>query len=251
MDWKAKYIKYKTKYLILKQTTRQNDIQTAGQEPMILNYFDTLKKKLYPKCVKNPNESNDKTHVYGEMEYEGIEVLWCHVLQINPSIKYFLDIGSGRGKIPCWFAGLEQIVKSIGIEIVEPRFMDGKKLKSQLEENFPDQTKKIDLLLGDVGTYNLGLLTSNSPDTLVWISNLCFGEELANRVFSQVANQLAPGTIVTCSTKPFRHKNKILDKDNSSLTNTLSKKLKFIKTIKIQMSWWNNLSDVHVYQIIK
>ena len=240
MDWKIKYIKYKTKYLELKQIIKDKNKYIGGEihSDINSNYFNAL-ESLYPKCIKNPAESNDKTHIYGEMEYTGVKALYDEINQINPEIKYFLDIGSGRGKLVCWFAGLEHIVKSIGIEIVEQRCRDAEKLRIDLEENFSSQTDKIELLCGDVSTYNLTELTSGKPDTLVWISNLCFGDELSLKVFTQIINQLVPGTIITCSKKP-------IEKNSTTQLN----KLKFISTIKIQMSWWNKLSEVHIFQII-
>ena len=229
------------KYLKIKRMIEGKDkYQIGGNQSdiVVLNYIDTL-KSFYPKCIKKLSESNDKTHTYGEMEYDGIEVLYNKVMQINPGIKFFLDIGSGRGKLPCWFAEQEQIVKSIGIEIVEQRCRDAEKLLRDLKENFPKQTNKIELLCGDVSTYNLAQLTSGEPDTLVWISNLCFGDELSLRVFTQIVNQLTTGTIIACSKKPT-------GQDSTDIMN----KIKFINTIQIQMSWWNKLSDVHIFQIV-
>jgi hypothetical protein len=117
-----------------------------------------------------------------------------------------------------------------------------------LQVNFPEITQKIELLCGDVSTYNLSTLTSNSSDTLVWISNLCFGHELTVKVFLQILYQLAPGTIITCSEKPFQPDNS-LDLSNSNKVDVFNK-LKFIKTIQVKMSWWNKLSNVHIFQII-
>lgn len=229
-NWKSKYLKYKTKYLNLKNKYLSNNLSN--------NYFKLL-EKLYPKCLKNPNESKDRTHTYGEMEYEGVEVLYNEIKQINPNIKYFMDIGSGRGKLPCWFAGHNKIIKSIGIEIVEERCLDAEKLKSDLMREFPFQTEKINLICGDFSSFNLNLLVDSNPDTLIWISNLCFGLDLTAKLFEQILTQMVPNTIITCSVKP--------SDENMSFE---GKKFEFIKTTKIQMSWWDNLSDVHIYKII-
>lgn len=171
------------------------------------------------------------------MEYDGVENL---NKQINPDykIKYFLDIGSGRGKLPCWFGGINGIIKSIGIEIVEQRCLDANKLKSDLAESFPIQTDKIELLCGGFESYDLGELVESNPDTLVWISNLCFGPELTEKVFTQILNQMIKGTIICCSKQP-----------SESIDLNTSNKLVYRNKIQIQMSWWDNLSDVYVYQI--
>ena len=172
------------------------------------------------------------------MEYEGIENLNKLINQDN-RIKYFLDIGSGRGKLPCWFAGIDNIIKSVGIEIVEQRCLDADKLKSNLSKDFPSQTSKIQLVCGSFQNHNLGELVESNTDTLVWISNLCFGPELTETVFTQILNQMPKGTVISCSRKP----------SESIDINTINK-LKLISQIQIQMSWWNNLSDVFVYKII-
>jgi len=236
MVWKLKYLKYKTKYLNLK-----NKNLYGGQT----NYLETL-KKLYPNCVKNSAESKDKTHTYGEMEYEGVEVLYDEIKQLNPNIEYFMDIGSGRGKLPCWFAGQENIVKSVGIEIVNERCLDAEKLKSDLAREFPNLTEKINLVCDDFSSCNLDSLVDSNPNTLVWISNLCFGPELTTKLFKQILSQMVHGTIITCSVKPSNESLSL----NFTDDNMLLKKLEFIKTTKIQMSWWENLSDVHIYKIV-
>jgi hypothetical protein len=270
MDWKLKYLKYKAKYIDLKNkleninlsggddtnnnnTNANTNANTNVNTNTIINslssssspspspnnnadYFNRL-KELYPNCVKKSTESNDSTQTYGEMEYDGVLSL---NKQINPSntIKYFLDIGSGRGKLPCWFGGIDGIIKSIGIEIVEQRCLDANELKSNLGKDFPVQIKKVQLVCGSVENYNLGELIESNPNTLVWISNLCFGPELTEKVFTQILNQMPQGTIICCSRKPS-------DSIDSNTTN----KLVYKSQIQIQMSWWDKLSDVFVYNI--
>lgn len=278
MDWKQKYLKYKIKYIQLKKQQNQilfsnkyknNGGNVNGNENVNVNENENenenvnenddvtkqdvlipninnnheywkLLKKLYPNCVKKPNESNGQTETYGEMEYVGIEKL-C--LTINPSntIKYFLDIGSGRAKLPCWFAGVPNIIKSIGIEIVSQRHVDGVELVEKLNEKFPQITNKINLLEGSFELYDLGLLTAHSSNTLVWISNLCFGEELTDKIFTQILSQMAPGTIICCSKKPSEKFFQSAKLKLSMIPNT--------NPIQIQMSWWDNLSDVYVCEI--
>lgn len=254
-NYKKKYLKYKTKYLELKKkfdninlstneinnNSNNNDTNNNNSNSNIntlinLNYLNEL-KKLYPSCVKKSEESKESTHTYGEMEYEGVESLNRQINSDN-RIKYFLDIGSGRGKLPCWFGGMTNIIKSIGIEIVEQRCKDAQELKSKLFKNYPEQTNKIELICGSFELYNFGELVDSNPNTLVWISNLCFGPELTKTVFVQILNQMVKGTIICCSRKPS-------ETIDSNTTNKLVPK----SQIQIQMSWWDKLSDVFVFEI--
>ena len=237
INWKNKYLKYKSKYtqLKIKYNNQQNQ---QNQQNYTQEYFDTL-KNLYPSCVKKSNESGETTETYGEMEYIGIEKL-NHIINPTNQLRYFIDIGSGRGKLPCWFAGIDGIIKSIGIEIVNSRHLDGLELVKNLSKKFLNITNKIELEFGSVQNYNLGQMVSNNPDTLIWISNLCFGEELTNLIFTQILNQMPKGTKICCSKKPV----------NINDSNTVNKLKINLDILHIQMSWWSNLSDVYVCEII-
>ena len=247
MDWKLKYLKYKTKYINLKTkfeninlyngNNYNNNNDNNNDNSIDINYFNKL-KELYTSCVKKSSESKESTQTYGEMEYIGIESLNKQI-NLENTIKYFLDIGSGRGKLPCWFGGISNIIKSIGIEIVEQRCKDAHNLKSNLAKNFPSQTDKIELICGSFENYNLAQLVESNPDTLVWISNLCFGPELTEQVFTQILNQMPKGTIICCSRKP-----------SETIDSNTTNKFVYKSQIQIQMSWWDNLSDVFVYTII-
>jgi len=239
MNWKSKYIKYKTKYLELKQKYNQNNpaINPNPNPNPNQNYFNQL-EKYYPSCVKK-NDSKKENETYGEMEYVGITKLFARTSQIQPNTQYFIDIGSGRGKLPCWFAGFPSIIKSIGIEIVKQRHIDANELKQKLSGEFPDITKKIIFEEGSVEDFDLGNLTNHSANTLIWMSNLCFEEHLTETIFTQLLTQMEKNTLITCSKKP-----------PITIDSNTTNKLKYIEQIEIQMSWWNNLSIVHIYQIV-
>lgn len=229
-EYKIKYNKYKTKYLELKQKIggfNNNELKTE--------YFNKL-KELYPKCILKGNETTKSTETYGEMEYNGIEKINLEFNK-NNQIEYFIDIGSGRGKLTCWFAGIPNVIKSYGIEIVQSRYNDAVKLKDQLFKSFPTIAEKIELKCADISKINLRDLTNNSSDCLIWISNLCFDQELSNKIFGQILDQTEIGTMISCSKKPFE---KNLKSNN--------KYYKFIKELEIKMSWTDN-SKVFIYQV--
>ena len=247
--YKLKYLKYKAKYIQLKkQTNAKKNIGGNFNEDYLKDYLAML-KNLYPTCVKKPTESSGKTfETYGEMEYVGVEKLCNHIDTDN--LEYFIDIGSGRGKLPCWFANLPNIKKSIGIEIVSQRHLDGIELVSNLSKSFPTITEKILLLEGSFEQYNLGELVSHSPNVLVWISNLCFGEELSDMIFAQILEQLERKTIICCSKKPSNIISDYTLNNDISKNDEHTKKIFLREIIQIQMSWWNNLSDVYVCEIV-
>jgi hypothetical protein len=234
-DYKSKYLKYKNKYVNLKNkydTTLNNSPNTLDTN---IEYFNTL-KKLYPSCQIKSNESTCTNTTYGEMDYPGIEKL-NQILNPTGSVKYFIDVGSGRGKLPCWFAGLDPIIKSIGIEIVQSRCADASGLKNQLAMVFPNIVSKIELLCGCVSNYNLDTLTQSSPNVLIWISNLCFDSDTNDKVFTQILNQIKPGTIICCSQEPPK-----------TIDSNTKNKLVFDKNIQIKMSW-SESSNVYVYYV--
>jgi len=227
MDWHKKYLKYKMKYLNYKEKY----LNFVNKD-----YINEL-KTLYPNCIYDQNEDKlSNTETYGEMEYEGIETLY-DLIKVNNNIEYFIDIGSGRGKLPCWFANLSNIQKSIGIEIIESRHNDALNLVSKLSINYPDITHKIFLFSGDIFNYKLNKLVNNSSNTLIWISNLCFGTELTNSIFKKIIDELQSGTIIACSKNPD-----LTDK-------ILSVKIKLITQLNVKMSW-NNSSNIFILQII-
>ena len=229
-NYKIKYLKYKTKYLEHKKkfdNINSSCVKNNNSNNLILtniDYFCEL-KKLYPYCVNKLDETKDITYTYGEMEYDGVESL-NKIINPDNKLKYFLDIGSGRGKLPCWFAGIPNIIKSIGIEIVKQRCIDAQELKLNLAIKYLEQTNKIELICGSFESYNLNELVQSDPNTLIWISNLCFGSELTENVFTQILNQMVKGTIICCSKKPSEY----ID------FNTINK-LFFKSQTKIKMSW--------------
>lgn len=234
--------KYKSKYLELKQKVYLKD------------EFIYKLKQLYPRVVfdknnKDINENNDKriNYTYGEMEYDGIKILLDHIkntFNIDKGIRFFYDIGSGRGKLPIIIACLDSIIKSIGIEIVEERHNDALQLLDSLKDKY-DFLSKVNLINNDFNKLNLYEEISNeynlvSDDNnifiLIWISNLCFNSELNDELFIKLITEFPKNTIICCSKAP----SKTISIENKTLINK--------GTIQTIMSW-NRNSDVHIYII--
>lgn len=250
MDYKTKYLKYKNKYLQLKKELENSN-----------NVSDYINKliELYPNCqfdVSSIPTDIKAVTTYGEMEYEGIQKI-NETLNHDNSVNCFIDIGSGRGKLVCWYANQTGIEKSIGIEIVPERHNDAKQLVSKLNENEDNKniTNKIVLINGDFnnnifdGVYmnntdnnNINLQNIlNNKKTLVWISNLCFGPNINNDIFRKLINILNNGSFICCSVEI---------QDSSETQDILSKLIKLEKLL-IPMSWNKSNSYVSVYKINK
>ncbi len=231
-DYYQKYLKYKDKYLKLKQ-------QLGGEDEYIFEL-----KKLYPECVHDTSSLKDAEKyskngyatTYGEMDYRAIEK-YNDLFNKDGNIDYFIDFGSGRGKLPLFMADKVKI-KSIGIELVTERHEDAVKLKNTLEKNFSKITNKVELINGDMFKYLEGINkdTFKTP-VLIWISNLCFGEEITARLFNKLIEKMPSGSIIGSSKVP----NKIPDglvpvnfeKDNK---------------VEVQMSW-SKTSNIYIYKI--
>jgi hypothetical protein len=196
-----KYYKYKNKYLTLKKQMGKN--QYAGNEL----YIEEL-KKLYPECVhdhttiKDAEEYYKKGYAttYGEMDYSAIEK-FNNEFNSDKKIKYFIDFGSGRGKLPLFMG--DKVNKSIGIELVTERHDDAVKLKDTLSKKFNQITNKVELINGDMFEYlkSVDKSTFDGP-VLIWISNLCFGQEITTKLFDELAKKMPSGTVIGSSKIP-------------------------------------------------
>ena len=196
-DYYQKYLKYKDKYLKLK-------LQLGGEG----DYISEL-KKLYPECVHDHGGIKDAEKyqkegyatTYGEMDYPAIEK-FNSLFNSDGTKNYFIDFGSGRGKLPL-FMGAKVNKQSVGIELVAERHEGAVKLKGELRKNYPNITNKVKLIEGDMFKYleTVNKTTFESP-VLIWISNLCFGEEITSRLFNELIEKMPSGSIIGSSKIP-------------------------------------------------
>ena len=186
------YEKYRKRYL---------ESKTQGT-----NFFEEL-KKLYPTPQFDKDRSVDYGKhkiTYGELSYEGFEDI---LKKFNYNFDTFIDIGSGRGKLCLYASGFNVINKSIGIELVKERHDDAIILKNKLKR-FPN-VKKVDFYNEDLFERNINDFIYADSRVLIWISNLCFDEELNKKLFDKLTKELPKGVIISCSKKPAE--NKILE----------------------------------------
>lgn len=195
MDYKKKYLKYKQKYFFLKNQQIQKQIGGNQQ------YINKL-KELYPQTehLRDNKDYKDNHITYGEITYEGIEVIKEIYDRLN--LEYFMDIGSGNGKLPLFMAGSSKIKKSVGIELVEIRHNRAMELKSQLANNFSEITQKVEFINDDFNNVNFStVLNNNNKPVGVFISNLCFGEEINEKLYKKLIEDLPSGSVIIASKK--------------------------------------------------
>ena len=268
MDYHIKYIKYKKKYHELKKLygglnkldfeeddyeededydeddddertikIKQDLTENSSDEDLVdlpLEFFKKL-KTIYPTTKHDEGRLDDdyKSHpiTYGEMEYKGINKLLKHLLETHKlDFKTFIDLGSGRGKLPFYVAGFKQINKSIGIEIVKERHDDAIEIKRQLNEHY-EIVSKVILINDDFSKINI--LEYTRDISLVWISNLMFEQSLTDKLFRQLISKLPPNSIIACS------KEHALDTD----------KLILLGKLVVPMSW-KKKHIIYIYIII-
>jgi hypothetical protein len=203
-------------------------------------------QQLYPQCVRDDNkdtlENKYEGHriTYGEMNYDGLENLFQHLLTIDNSAfddsflfnpRCFIDVGSGRGKLCLYMASKPSIDQVLGIELVEPRHQDAEQLKSDLSSH--SFTRKVRFINSSIFDISLRSLVRTSP-VFVWFSNLCFDQNITDDIYQKLVDELPVGSII-CSSK-------VPDID---LPNCLCK-----GSIEIDMSWKSG-STVNIFQIKK
>lgn len=192
------------------------------------NYLSKL-YNLYPKCLHDtlPNDESYGKNIttYGEMNYKGLEDLYNYIKEKH-NITTFMDVGSGRGKLCMHMANNPEIKKVIGIEIVKNRHNDALKLLQQLESSYAN---KVSLIHGDICNEDVKHLFNKKGNVLVWMSNLCFSNEVSSAIYDRLLQILPKGSIIACS-------NRLKDEEPND-------------NIKCQMSWNEQGSNVNIYLI--
>ncbi len=234
-----KYLKYKNKYNKLK-----NKINQYGGEP-VDDYINEL-KTLYPSCQHDNGQIKDalkyqkinQSITYGEMEYQGIELF--NKLFNNTNIKYFIDFGSGRGKLSLYMASIPNIKKSYGIELVTERHEYAIQLKDTLAKKleYSEFISKVELINDNMFTV-LDTIVIDEP-ALIWISNLCFDLKVTTDLFNKLSEKMKSGSIIGCSKKPSTLPERIVELISEGKTDN---------SLSVEMSW-NKTSTIYIYKVI-
>jgi len=164
----------------------------------------SLTKGPFTKRNKH-NKTLKYNTTYGEMEIKGIEKLYNHLLK-TCSFNCFMDLGSGKGKVCMYMAKQPDIQNVIGIELVKERHIEACKLQKELEDKDSDKVK---LILKDV--FKVSLKKYKNMNTFIWISSLCFPQDVVNNIFKKIKRELNPGTIICCSKTPTINIGKLIE----------------------------------------
>lgn len=151
-------------------------------------------KTVIKSKVHKHNKTVKYNTTYGEMEEEGIQKLYRHLLKTF-SFHCFMDLGSGKGKVCAYMAKQPEIKSVLGVELVKERHIEATELIKTLNES-----KKVILLQNDI--FKVSLKKYNDSNTFIWISSLCFPQDVVNNIFKKIKRELKAGTIVCCSKTP-------------------------------------------------
>ena len=216
-----KYLKYKIKY------NKLNDEFSS-------KYLTELKNK-YSSCKHdsgiNSNLYEGHATTYGEMTYDGMNKL-NSIINKNNDFKYFMDIGSGRGKLPLYMSGIPGIKKSYGIELVKDRFDDSIILKNDLANKFNYYTDKVEFINDNI--FNIPINNFIKEKGFIWMSNLCFNPDINDDIFRKLHIELPANSVICCSKKPSPEVEKLFRINDT------------MKDINVPMSWSEN-SNIYVY----
>lgn len=216
IDYYAKYNKYKKKY---------NDLKKTQKGGMVGDIIDV--QKLYVELGKTNNKVGDKTKeifessgnssTYGELTKEGMDKMLDGIVTKG---KTFIDMGSGLGKTVIW-AAIKGFQKSIGIELAKERHDAATSIQNSLSDIYKNNITFINDSFFDAPV-------DFSSIDIVWISSLCFPNEIMGKIANKLNNDLKKGAIVF-SSKEIN-----------------APKLVPSGTMGVKMTW-NENSNVHKY----
>ena len=177
-------------------TLRKHTIRVV--KPAFRNATRKQIKRVYKGMDGYEDDEKHEQYVttYGEMTLKGIEQLVKLFEKTQPINTYsnnqqtFYDLGSGIGKNVMMVASLVPGIKSKGIELVKERHNKAMiayhVLKHKSKEN-------IEFICGSFFDYNI------SDAAWIFISNLCFTDEINKKLTEQLENQVKQNTLIACS----------------------------------------------------
>jgi len=142
-----------------------------GGNDHIINYINSLYEN-----TSNINGIYHKIYntVYGELCLSQIDKI-CKEINVNQHDTFY-DLGSGSGKIVCYFA-LALNIPSIGIEIIDKRHNIASSIQSRLNSPY------LNFLKGDMFDYNF------NNGTIFYAYNLTWDHKINQKVISKIKNE--------------------------------------------------------------
>jgi len=164
---------------------------------------------------------NNYASTYGEITRHGFKKM---LEGIDTKNKIFYDLGSGVGKSVVW-AVTDHGLYGNGIELSKARHDLALQLLNQIRQIKPEFVQKMNYINDDIFNRNIG------NANIIFISNLCFPEDVNQKLAIKLSNELKPGTLIFCS---------------KELQNP---KIRLIGTKNIDMTWSKD-SNIHHYIIV-
>jgi len=159
--------------------------------------IEVIYKNLSGYNKNNQDVDKDVITTYGEMTIDGIEKLTTLLNSLHNVSDYpedrqvFYDLGSGIGKIVITIASLVPSIKSVGVEIIKSRHSQAL-LALQKIKNVPVKNR-ISFILDSL--YNTDL----SNACWIYVSNLCFTNEMNDKLSQKLINETQLNTLIVCS----------------------------------------------------
>ena len=149
---------------------------------------------------KKKFRDNGYAITYGELTLDGLTQIMNHDLndpnELNElNDKVFVDLGSGYGNVVInVMKNFKGLFKGIGIELSETRYNTAiEKLKSESKEI----QKKIHFSCNDI----LDDGFHYSDFDIIYISNLCFSDEVNEKITNKIRSECNENTRIFCSKK--------------------------------------------------
>lgn len=196
------------------------------------NEYTTELEKYFTDTFHNARTTKDYTGhqiTYGELTKEGLENIRQQLKKHNISYNNFIDIGCGKGRAVLSMSGLEHIKKSVGVELVTERVNHANDVINKLKDKYEHFLKSAIIIEGDFTKQNYSKIFNNDDKIFIWISNLCFSEDVNARILAKIQQEFGNRFVICCS-KELPHNNK----------------LKNISVVPVKMTWDAN-SKVYIY----
>ena len=179
--------------------------------------------------TQDANKYNGHQITYGELTYDGLENIKKNLAKHNIEYDNFIDIGCGKGRSVLHMSGLDNIKKSIGVELVSERVNHAKNVINKLKGKYKYFLDSAEIIEGDFTKQNYNKIFDKNAKIFIWISNLCFSEEVNAKILVKIQNDFGDRFVICCS-KELPHNNKL-------------KKI-FVEPAKMT---WDTNSKVHAY----
>eukprot|EP00397_Hematodinium_sp_SG-2012_P044020 GEMP01049063.1.p1 GENE.GEMP01049063.1~~GEMP01049063.1.p1 ORF type:complete len:329 (-),score=76.53 GEMP01049063.1:690-1637(-) len=156
--------------------------------PETRHQLDEYFKNLPAPWFTNDNVDVGLVGTYGEITAEGVHVLLQYAIRTAASsraIRTFVDLGSGIGKacIAAALYGPETLERCLGIELSEERTQTAQSALQTLKESAPltaqQKLSKVEFTAGDFFEYAVAWIARAD---VIWISNVCFPQEVNERL---------------------------------------------------------------------